>query len=171
MIKCSSWHAKDNRVHMFDLLQGACTEIQPWYMDIDHSIQIYKTPDTAAFSLEHDLLAFVYRGGHINLWNWKDGYLVGTCEKPSAREEILPFHASSLVFNPATNTDSLAAAYEAGQLIIFDPLEGDIKATYKADADSQTLACSPDGRTLISGDSSGNLQYESLISKPSIPKS
>jgi WD40 repeat protein len=148
----------DNHIYFFDLVRGTCSESQPWYMDANHASPIYKTPYTAAFSLEHDLLAFVYRGGHINLWNWKDGYFVGTCEKPSAGGEILPFHASSLVFNPAANTDSLAAAYEAGELIVFDPLEGDVKATYKADADSQTLACSPDGRSLVSGDSSGTIR-------------
>lgn len=148
----------DNYLYFYDLVNGDCTTSEPWYMDVGHSKKIYRTPDTAAFSLEHKLLAFVYRGSHINLWNWEDGCFVGVCEKPSVKKEALPFHASSLVFNPAANTDSLAAAYESGELIVFDPFEGDIKATHKTDADAQTLACSPDGRTLISGDSSGTIR-------------
>jgi WD40 repeat protein len=148
----------DNHLYFYDLVNGSCSTTEQWYMDVGHIKPIYRTPDSAAFSLERKLLAFVYRGGHINLWNWEDSFFVGTCEKPSARKETLPFHASSLVFNPAPNTDSLAAAYEGGELIVFDPLEGDIKAVYKADADAQTLACSPDGRTLISGDSSGTIR-------------
>ncbi|KAH0566184.1 hypothetical protein GP486_000416 [Trichoglossum hirsutum] len=148
----------DNHLHSYGLDSGDCTTSEPWYMDVDHSKEIFRMPDTAAFSLEHKLLAFVYRGSHINLWNWEDGYFVGVCEKPSVKKETLPFHASSLVFNPATNRDSLAAAYEDGELLVFDPLEGYIKATYKADTDAQTLASSPDGRTLISGDSVGTIR-------------
>ena len=56
------------------------------------------------------------------------------------------------------NVSLLAAAYEGGELIIFDPLEGDVKVIFKADTDTQTLACSPDGTLLISGDSLGTIR-------------
>ena len=145
----------DNQIHTFDITGGDCSESEPWYIDVD-SEPIYRVPDTAAFSLEHKLLAVVYRGSHIYIWSWEDGYL-GCCKKPQADQEILPFHASSLCFNPAPDANSLAAAYEGGTMLIFDPLQEDdnIKASHKADTDTQTLACSPCGRTLISGDSRG----------------
>ena len=148
----------DNHISFYNVITGSCFKREPWFMDVDHSKRISRAPDTAAFSLEHNLLAFVYRGGHINLWNWENGEFIGDCKKPSAKNERLPFHASSLVFNPSTNTSLLAAAYEAGEIIVFDLYEGDIKANYKADTDTQTLAASPDGKTLISGDSLGTLR-------------
>ncbi|KAL8944383.1 MAG: hypothetical protein Q9211_000617 [Gyalolechia sp. 1 TL-2023] len=120
--------------------------------------QIIKAPDAAAFSLYHGLFAFVYRGDHIYIWDWVNSEFVGTCEKPSSKEERLPFHASSMVFNPWKSTSLLAAAYEAGEIIVFDPREGNMVATYKTDTDTQTLACSPDGKTLISGDSQGTVR-------------
>lgn len=51
-------------------------------------------------------------------------------------------------------------AYEGGTIIIFDPLQEDdnIKASHKAYTDTQTLAYSPCGRTLISGDSRGTIR-------------
>ena len=148
----------DNQLNFYDLVNGTCSAREQWYVDNSHSKSIYRTPVTAAFSLDHKLLAVVYRGSHICLWNWDYGSFSGFCKKPSVTKEALPFHASSLVFSPAPNTDSLAAAYEGGELIVFNPVEGDIKATYKSYADAQTLACSQDGRTLISGDSSGTIR-------------
>ncbi|PMD60752.1 uncharacterized protein K444DRAFT_721190 [Hyaloscypha bicolor E] len=148
----------DNQMHTFDIARSENSESEPWYIDVD-SEPIYRVPDTAAFSLEHKLLAVVYRGSHIHIWSWEDGYL-GCCKKPQADQELLPFHASSLCFNPAPEANSLAAAYEGGTILIFDPVQedGNIKASHKADTDTQTLACSPCGRTLISGNSRGTIR-------------
>jgi WD40 repeat protein len=148
----------DNKIYTFNVASSGCFESEPWYTDVD-SEPIYRAPDATAFSLEHKLLAVVYRGSHIYIWSWEDGYL-GCCKKPQADQEILPFHASSLCFNPAPDANSLAAAYEGGTILIFDPLQEDdnIKASHKADTDTQTLACSPCGRTLISGDSRGTIK-------------
>ena len=120
-------------------------------MDYYHSEEIARQPVTSAFSLELKLFAFVYRGGHINLWNWEENFFVGTCKKP------YPFHAESLVFRPAPDTDTLAASYGGGDIYVFLPLEGNIKANYHVRSAAPTLACSQDGRTLISGDSLGTI--------------
>ena len=156
--KCLLLAGNDNHLYLHDTDSGICLEQEPWYVDIDSQRQIIKAPDAAAFSLHHGLFAFVYRGDHIYIWDWVNSEFVGTCEKPSAKKERLPFHASSMVFNPWKSTSLLAAAYEAGEIIVFDPREGNIVATYKADTDTQTLACSPDGKTLISGDSQGTVR-------------
>jgi WD40 repeat protein len=148
----------DNRIYTHSLSGGGPPDVEQLYADVGHSRNISRPPDTAAFSSQHKLLAFVYRGGHINIWNWEEDVFEGTCEKPEARTQTLPFHATSLVFNPQADADSLAAAYEDGRLIIFNPLDGKIKATFKADASAPTLACSSDGRTLVSGDSSGTIR-------------
>ena len=149
---------QDNKLYFYDLANESPPRVVHWYMDFDHSEKIMKQPETAAFSLELKLLAFVYRGGHINLWNWEESDFVGTCEKPLASSQALPFHAASLVFNPASGSDALAASYEGGDIYVFSPLEGSIKSKYHVGQDSHTLACSPDGRTLLSGDSSGTIR-------------
>jgi WD40 repeat protein len=149
---------QDNNLYHFDLTDEQDVTRNAWYMDYDHARDITIVPVAGAISIEHKLFAFVYRGGHINLWNWEYSEFVGSCEKPLARQQACPFHASSLVFSPVPNSNSLAAAYEQGEILVFDPLEGNIKASYKADTDNQVLACSPDGRTLISGDSCGMIR-------------
>lgn len=146
---------QDNHIYYFDIESGDILEALPWYMDEDHSLEITNVPVAAAFASDLSLLAFVYRGGHIGIWNWEDDEFIGLCEKPDSRNKRLPFHASSLVFNPAPNANCLAAAYEQGEILVFEPKSGDLLAKYKGKTDSQTLSCSPDGRTLISGDSSG----------------
>lgn len=148
----------DNHLYTYNLNNGELVSREAWYKDDEQMEEIYSAPVAAAFSLEHELLAFVYKGGHINLWNWRDQYFAGVCEKPRAHLGLLPFHASSLLFNPAPGQDSLAAGYEDGLLIVFDPLEENIKATFEADTGTQILACSNDGRTLISGDSVGTIR-------------
>ncbi|KAK0661187.1 hypothetical protein QBC41DRAFT_236104 [Cercophora samala] len=146
---------QDNRLYYLSAENGEET-ISPisWYMDEDQT-EITTVPFTVAISFQHHLLAFVYRGGPIGLWDWEEDEFIGFCEKPEARSRRCPFHASSLVFSPVPNSNSLAAAYEQGEILVFDPLQGNVKARYQGRTDNQTLACSPDGRSLISGDSVG----------------
>ena len=57
-----------------------------------------------------------------------------------------------------------------GEIIVFDPVAGTVKASHKANTDNQTLACSPDGRTLLAGDASGAIRifdFQSLNGKDS----
>lgn len=146
---------QDNQLYYFDLESGRLEERMPWFMDEDYAQTITNVPTAATFSVQLSLLAFVYRGGHIGVWNWEDDEFLGFCEKPGARNRLCPFHASSLVFSPAQDSNSLAAAYEQGEILVFDPFKGDVKAHYKGNTDNQTLACSPDGSTLISADAEG----------------
>lgn len=146
---------QDNQIHYFGVESGQLKDEIAWFMDEDHAQTITNVPAAAALSFQHRLLAFVYRGGHIGLWNWETDEFLGFCEKPDARNKLCPFHATSLVFSPVPNSNSLAAAYEQGEILVFDPVKGETKASYKGDTDNQILACSPDGRTLISGDSVG----------------
>ncbi|KAI9844670.1 MAG: hypothetical protein M1837_005412 [Sclerophora amabilis] len=148
----------DSRIYTYSVSGGGPPDVEQLYDDVGHSRNISRQPDTAAFSPEHKLLAFVFRGGHINIWNWEENVFEGTCEMPEANTQTLPFHAESIIFNPQADADTLAAGYQDGKLIIFDPRVGDIKATFKAEASAPTLVCSADGRTLVSGDSCGTIR-------------
>lgn len=150
---------QDNHLRYFSVLEGQ--EIEDpieWFLDEEHEKPLSRVPAAAALSCDLSLLAVSYRGSHIGLWDWQADKFVGLCEEPNARRKACPFHATSLVFSPAPGADSLAASYEQGEILVFDPLDGSIKASYKSNTDDQTLACSPDGRTLISGDSEGTIR-------------
>ena len=124
----------------------------------------------ASFSLELGMLGVVYRGRPICLYDLEHDVFLGICNKEfNADDEdrdlvetkVTP--AIGLIFNPKPEISLLAATYIDGDLALFDPCELSLITIVEAGA--QTLACSPDGRTLATGDSIGNIQlfeFESL---------
>lgn len=131
----------------------------------------YRTDLVAAsFSLELGMLGIVYRGRPICLYDLDHDVFLGTCSKDlNVNDENRGFDetkvtpAIGLIFNPKSEISLLAATYLDGDLALFDPCELSLITIVEAGA--QTLACSPDGRTLATGDSIGNIQlfeFESL---------
>ena len=117
----------------------------------------------AAFSMELDMSAVVYRGRPICLFDLYGSAFLGTCSKERRADEefqemdeekVTPVVA--IIFSPRPDISLLAATYIDGDLALFDPCELYLIAVVEADA--QVLACSPDGRTLATGDSIGNIQ-------------
>lgn len=102
----------------------------------------------------------VYRGQDILLWDLESYALHDTYNRngSSSRTKSHGFDAGviCLAFCVAPNASLLAAGYSDGDLLLFDTAKGVVKETALVNA--QTLACSPDGRTLASGDSSGTIQ-------------
>jgi WD40 repeat protein len=118
-----------------------------------------RAPTAAAFSQELDLLAVVFRAAPIMLWDLQSDSFYGYCDRESKNEPGRRAATSwplDAVFNPAPNTSLLAATYWDGELLLFDPWEDEIKE--RTLAEGEVLACSPDGRTLATGDSGGNIQ-------------
>lgn len=60
----------------------------------------------------------------------------------------------SLVINP--NPDELAAAYQDGDLVVFNPFDG--RQIADVETSAHVLVASPDGRTLATGDGNGMIQ-------------
>ncbi|MCJ1385693.1 hypothetical protein MMC17_008816 [Xylographa soralifera] len=153
---------KNNHLMVWDLVAGTLRESSNWTIDLEGSdAHTYRRPITAAFCMESGLLAVIYRGQDILLWDLERDSLHDTyCKESGARvrnvERVSSPGATGLVFSLAPNTSLLAASYADGDLVLFDTSEGTVIATTLANA--QTLACSPDGRTLASGNSSGVLQ-------------
>ena len=152
---------RNNHLMIWDLSTGSVKDRADWTKDFEglrsHS---YRRPMVAAFCMESCLLAVVYRGQDIVLWDLECYALHDTYNRngSSSRSKT---HGSDagvicLVFSVAPNATLLAAGYSDGDLLLFDTAEGVVKETALVNA--QTLACSPDGRTLASGDSSGTIQ-------------
>ncbi|KAK3176965.1 hypothetical protein OEA41_008291 [Lepraria neglecta] len=124
----------------------------------------FRRPLTAAaFSLELNMSAVVYRGRPVCLFDLNEDILLGTCNKEQSSgdelqemDDAMVTPAIGLVFNPKSDISLLAATYIDGDLALFDPCELSLIAVVEAGA--QALACSPDGRTLATGDSIGNIQ-------------
>ena len=150
---------KDSRLITWDIGSGKQGSLH-WHET--QSSSTARAPTRAAFSLELRMLGILYRGQPIVLWDLDSDTICGYRGKgTSARvnktgRKIKNTAVVDLLFNPAPNTSLLAAAYQDGDLVLFDPVNKVEKVNVVADA--QTLACSPDGRTLASGDSQGTIQ-------------
>jgi WD40 repeat protein len=115
----------------------------------------------AAFSPDESILAIAYEGRPVKLWDLADDGLIG----PLGRETQLDLSslplgsntsASSLVFHPDESVTLLAVAYEDGDLGLFDYDE--LKLIKLVKVNAHIVACSPDGTTLATGNSTGMVQ-------------
>ena len=152
--------SRSNYLNFWDLTTGLLRDSTNWIEELEgEQAQGYRRPTAASFSMEQNLLAIVYRGQDILLWDLERDTLYETYAKDTgAYSPRLAANATvwSLVFSPAVGTSLLAAAYSDGDLVLFDTSQGRVRE--KTVANAQTLACSPDGRTLATGDSSGTIQ-------------
>ena len=160
---------KNNKLAIWDLAEGTLRDTADWTLDLEGpQSHAYRRPIAASFCMESCLLAVVYRGQDILLWDLDRDELHDTYSKAgsstkNAKVDVSAGVTGGLVFSATPNETLLAAAYSDGDLVLFDTLEGIVRE--KISVNAQTLACSPDGRTLATGDSSGTIQlfaFESL---------
>lgn len=159
---------KNNRLMIWDLTSCLLRDSVDWTQDIDgQHAHAFRRPTSAAFSIDLGLLAVVYRGQDILLWDLERDALYETYGKETGARsvggKVTNATVWSLVFSTAPAATLLAAAYSDGDLVLFDTSEGIVKEITLANA--QVLACSPNGRTLASGDSSGTIklfEFETL---------
>lgn len=128
--------------------------------------QLYRRSITAAFGMDANLLAIIYKGQDILLWELDTHiiYDIYSRESKASAESLGRSYGSSgvryLVFGNSVNAHLLACAYTDGELVLFDTFCGEVKNRVVAFA--HILACSDDGSVLASADLSGNstVQYE-----------
>lgn len=153
---------KSNSLLIWDLSSGTLRDCSNWTEDLEgQRVHTFRRPIAAAFCMNSKLLAVVYRGQDILLWDLERDALYDTYNKMAGASPMLGKRTAdagviALTFNKAPGADLLAAAYSDGDLVLFDTSYGYVKALTTANA--QTLASSPDGRTLACGDGSGRLQ-------------
>ena len=153
---------RNNHLIVWDLITGKLRDSADWTGDIQgQSSHAFRRPIAAAFGIESSLLAVVYRGQDILLWDLERDKLHDTyCKDYGARspggKSRAQSGATGVVFSAAPNMTLLAATYSDGDLVLFDTSDGTVRELTLANA--QTLASSPDGRTLACGNSSGTIQ-------------
>jgi hypothetical protein len=149
---------KGNGTISWDMLFGELIDECPW-TDAFGDERFRRPPLNAAFSPDLAMLAIVYRGRPISIWDMDDQIVVGFLGREMDLENLAigtNTSVASLVFSSNPNLGLLAAAYEDGDLALFDPWN---RKTIKViEANSQVVACSPDGCTLLTGNSAGMVQ-------------
>ena len=115
-----------------------------------------RTPTEVVISIEHKLMAIVYRALPIMLWSLETQHLLGSCSRLSDKHADTSHGIMSAVFNPNPELWSLAVAYWDGEILLYDTIRRNKKCSVVSDG--QKLAASPDGRTLARGDAAGKVQ-------------
>ena len=155
---------RNNQLMIWDCASGLLTDVADWTENDDgQQNHAYRRPISAAICVESSLLAVVYRGQDILIWDIEsnvpyDTYAkdTGSSRNSSAISNIKAFVTGGLVFSADPNVTLLAASYSDGDLVLFEITEGIIKE--KVLANAQILASSPNGRTLAAADSTGRIQ-------------
>ncbi|KAL8912458.1 MAG: hypothetical protein Q9171_002551 [Xanthocarpia ochracea] len=121
----------------------------------DESSTYKRPPSHAQLCGELNLLAVCYRQRPINIWDLEDRSFVGQFHKSAADIYPSPLLVA-MVFNPNPDVNLVAASYQDGDLVIFDPWNQ--KQHTMVEANAHILAASSDGATLATGDGSGTVQ-------------
>ena len=161
---------RSSQLLVWDMATGRSRELTSWLDELgeDFSGRL-RSPTTATLACGSSLLAIVYRGQDIIIWDTENERTYDIYGKETgslgAQAERRPGTASvfTLIFSRAPEAGLLAAAFSDGELVVFNTSEGTIQATTPANA--HTLASSPDGLTLACGNSAGTIQlfeFESL---------
>ncbi|CAO2651325.1 Nn.00g096220.m01.CDS01 [Neocucurbitaria sp. VM-36] len=152
---------RGNYMQCWEVQSGKDVGRVDWTKDLPFTDegQFRRPPLTAAFSPDGSLLALVYRGRPICLYDLEESELhgmIGREDDPSALALGTNTSPASLVFNTNDSNPLLVAAYEDGDLCLFD--YDNLELLQNIEADAQIVACSPDGLTLATGNSAGMVQ-------------
>lgn len=155
---------RNNQLMIWDCADGCLSDCADWTEnDGGPRNNAYRRPISAAISVELSLLAVVYRGQDILVWDIESNALYDTYGKETgaqrngiAATSVKAFVTGGLVFSSDPSVTLLAASYSDGDLVLFDTTEGIVRE--KALANAQLLASSPNGRTLAAADSTGKIQ-------------
>ena len=154
--------SKENHIAFFQVIDGVRLSDCPFYDTFgDEEENEYRHPPWGAqFSSELNLLAISYRNRPITIWDLETKGFLGQFHKEGS-EDVYPAPQSNhVVFNPNPELSLVAAAFNDGDLVIFDPWSFSQIALYKTAV--HVLAASPDGRTLATGDTRGTINLFSF---------
>ena len=157
---------KDNNLTIWHLGSGLLRESVDWTASLEKDTShTHRRPIAGAFSLEFNLLAIVYRGQDILVWDLERDTLHDTyCKESGAHVNHVGRHsdtgATDVIFSAGSNAHLMVATYADGDLVLFDTIEGTVLAVKLANA--HVLAGSSDGRTLATSDASGAIQIFDL---------
>lgn len=110
-------------------------------------------PHVASLSPDMEMLALGYGRGAVCLWDIHEREFVAWAIYEASKTE------SQVLFNPNSNIDLLLVTYDDHALALYDTWTGNLmlKRSPPIDAGLLAASCSPDGRTLVTMDTSSNM--------------
>lgn len=161
--KCLMAATQGSYVTCWDLSDGDEKVQIPWQDNRDVDLNKRRQsplPTHALFSPDQNLLAVSYRGRPILLYDLDSEFFFGNCVRERSsnggnQETHYPIVA--MAFNPNPQGYLLIASYGDGELTVYEPWTLEVRHR-SLGVNAHTLACSPDGRTLVTGSSSGTIQ-------------
>lgn len=116
---------------------------------------IHQAPIAAAISPHQSLLALLYRGQPTHMQSLEDDALLGLCGR-DVGSKTPNISVQTALFNPNSDSGLLAVAYQDGELALYNAWsQKELNSVY---GNAFTLASSPDGRTLATGDARSTVQ-------------
>ena len=147
---------RSNQIAFWGVLDGVELDTCPLHETIPGDQSAYRPPSThAQFSTELSLLAIAHRQQPISIWDLVSNSFIGQFYVLGTKRFPGPL-VVAMVFNPNPEVNLLAASYQEGQLVVFDPWNQEQQALIKTVA--HVLAASPDGKTLAAGCGGGTIQ-------------
>lgn len=113
-----------------------------------------QAPLTAAISPDQSMLALLYRGRPIHLCSLEDDPSIRLCGR-DANSRSSNISVQTALFNPNQDVHLLAVSYQDGELALYDTLT--LEELINVSGDAYTLASTPDGQTLGTGDTRGTI--------------
>ncbi|KAI0109257.1 hypothetical protein GGR51DRAFT_570088 [Nemania sp. FL0031] len=163
--------AKNNSIIYWDIANNIVRgEPIDWTRDLhENEPQLHaRRPTMAALSVEQNLLAIIYRGEDILLWNLAEEQIydmyekeIGSCRYESTKLADGVTTVWAIAFSSTLESNLLVAAYSDGDVVIYDTESGEPRGSLEG-VNAQTIACSPDGRTLATADSQGSISLFDL---------
>lgn len=143
------------------LLEDQKFEYQNYDIATEHNGLAARAPHVASISSDMEMLALGYRGGAVCLWEIRVAGFIGWARDEAGRL------AAKVLFNPNPNINLLLVIYTNHGLALYETWSGNLVHTHATPNDIGLLsaACSPDGRTLVTTDTHGNMHiwdFESL---------
>jgi WD40 repeat protein len=156
---------KNNQLVYWDIQNGGIAQDEPtnWTQDFEKRDIQFRQPTGAVFCPHQKLLAIIYRGEYLILWDFELERIHDVYEKESGSlyESMKESNGSTtvwtLAFSPAVDTNILVAAYSDGDTMMYDTSSGGVRGALRG-VNAHALACSPDGRTLATADSQGTIR-------------
>ncbi|KXG50320.1 uncharacterized protein PGRI_062870 [Penicillium griseofulvum] len=146
----------NNQLVCWDIQNGGVIEDEPtnWTQDFENSGLQFRQPWGAAFSPLQNLLAIIYRGEYLILWNFELKRIHDIYEKNSGslHESLKKSNGSTtvwhLAFSPAVDANILVAAYSDGDIVVYDTSSGGVRGTLEGSV-SKSLVFTLDNTLLL----------------------
>lgn len=149
---------RSNRTRTYDIMTGSQLHALGFF-DMndqeDPSIVHNRSPTHIAISSELNLLGVAYANRPLSFWDLEDDSWLSHFYKGDRGQYPGPL-LLGLTINPNPELELAAASYQDGDLVVFNPFDGQQRAVIETSA--HTLASSPNGRMLATGDGNGTIQ-------------